>query len=106
MFSKVVHVNSLLRSSVCIAMWPMCPYQLCVQPQTYHQSAPHLVVYEAHVPVVEGATVASDSYTSAVHCATSQTLCVLQGSATYAPEKSALVWHMRNFPGGKEYMLR
>lgn len=31
---------------------------------------------------------------------------VLQGSASYAPEKSALVWHMRNFPGGKEYMLR
>lgn len=29
-----------------------------------------------------------------------------QGSASYAPEKSALVWHMRNFPGGKEYMLR
>jgi hypothetical protein len=31
---------------------------------------------------------------------------VVQGSAVYAPEKSALVWQMRNFPGGKEYMLR
>lgn len=36
--------------------------------------------------------------TSAVH--------LPQGSASYAPEKSALVWHMRNFPGGKEFMLR
>jgi hypothetical protein len=33
-------------------------------------------------------------------------LLVVQGSAVYAPEKSALVWQMRNFPGGKEYMLR
>jgi AP-1 complex subunit mu len=33
-------------------------------------------------------------------------VCAPQGSAVYAPEKSALVWHMRNFPGGKEYMLR
>jgi hypothetical protein len=31
---------------------------------------------------------------------------LVQGSASYAPEKSALVWHMRNFPGGKEFMLR
>ena len=24
----------------------------------------------------------------------------------YAPEKEALVWKIRNFPGGKEYLLR
>eukprot|EP00878_Enallax_costatus_P017732 GHUV01018630.1.p1 GENE.GHUV01018630.1~~GHUV01018630.1.p1 ORF type:complete len:309 (+),score=70.17 GHUV01018630.1:959-1885(+) len=36
---------------------------------------------------------------------TPQTRCS-QGSANYVPEKSALVWQMRNFPGGKEYILR
>ena len=30
----------------------------------------------------------------------------LQGSAAYAPEKEALVWKIRNFPGGKEFLLR
>ena len=29
-----------------------------------------------------------------------------QGSAAYAPEKEALVWKIRNFPGGKEFLLR
>lgn len=29
-----------------------------------------------------------------------------QGNALYAPEKSALVWQIKNFPGGKEYLLR
>lgn len=29
-----------------------------------------------------------------------------QGSAQYAPEKEALVWKLKNFPGGKEYLLR
>lgn len=29
-----------------------------------------------------------------------------QGYATYAPEKDALVWKLRNFPGGKEFLLR
>lgn len=29
-----------------------------------------------------------------------------QGSATYVPEKAALVWHIKQFPGGKEFMLR
>lgn len=29
-----------------------------------------------------------------------------QGSATYVPEKSALVWSIKSFPGGKEFMLR
>jgi len=29
-----------------------------------------------------------------------------QGSADYAPEKEALVWKIKNFPGGKEFMLR
>ncbi|GKV14563.1 hypothetical protein SLEP1_g25418 [Rubroshorea leprosula] len=28
------------------------------------------------------------------------------GSASYAPESDALVWKIRSFPGGKEYMLR
>ncbi|XP_050872310.1 AP-1 complex subunit mu-2 isoform X1 [Lathyrus oleraceus] len=28
------------------------------------------------------------------------------GSAAYAPEKDALIWKIRSFPGGKEYMLR
>ena len=30
----------------------------------------------------------------------------VQGTAVYVPEKEALVWKIRNFPGGKEYMLR
>jgi len=29
-----------------------------------------------------------------------------QGSAEYAPEREALVWKIKNFPGGKEFMLR
>ena len=29
-----------------------------------------------------------------------------QGSAVYVPEKAALMWSIKNFPGGKEYMLR
>ncbi|KAH0449506.1 hypothetical protein IEQ34_020198 [Dendrobium chrysotoxum] len=28
------------------------------------------------------------------------------GSAAYAPEKDALVWKIKSFPGGKEYMVR
>ncbi|PHT48265.1 AP-1 complex subunit mu-2 [Capsicum baccatum] len=28
------------------------------------------------------------------------------GSSTYAPEKDALIWKIKSFPGGKEYMLR
>lgn len=28
------------------------------------------------------------------------------GTATYLPEKSALVWSIKSFPGGKEYVLR
>ncbi|XP_024529599.1 AP-1 complex subunit mu-2 [Selaginella moellendorffii] len=28
------------------------------------------------------------------------------GSSVYAPEKEALVWKIKSFPGGKEYMLR
>jgi len=28
-----------------------------------------------------------------------------QGMATYAPEKDALVWKIRNFPGGREFTL-
>ena len=29
-----------------------------------------------------------------------------QGSAEYAPEREALVWKIKNFPGGKEFLLR
>ncbi|MEW5313386.1 MAG: hypothetical protein WDW38_004957 [Sanguina aurantia] len=29
-----------------------------------------------------------------------------QGTAVYVPEKSALVWTIKSFPGGKEFMLR
>ena len=29
-----------------------------------------------------------------------------QGSAVYAPEKEALLWKIKNFPGGREFMLR
>lgn len=29
-----------------------------------------------------------------------------QGLASYAPENDALVWRIKNFPGGKEYLLR
>ncbi|KAK3223442.1 hypothetical protein Dsin_010467 [Dipteronia sinensis] len=28
------------------------------------------------------------------------------GSASYAPESDAIIWKIRSFPGGKEYMLR
>ena len=30
----------------------------------------------------------------------------VQGSAVYAPEKEALLWKIKNFPGGREFMLR
>lgn len=30
----------------------------------------------------------------------------LQGTAAYAPEKAALVWKIKNFPGGQEFLLR
>ena len=29
-----------------------------------------------------------------------------QGAAVYAPEKEAMVWKIKNFPGGKEFLLR
>ena len=38
--------------------------------------------------------------------ATAPTARCSQGSATYAPEKSALVWNIKSFPGGKELSLR
>ena len=31
---------------------------------------------------------------------------LFQGSASYVPEKEALVWKIKNFPGGKEFLLR
>ena len=33
-------------------------------------------------------------------------IAVLQGAAVYAPEKEAMVWKIKNFPGGKEFLLR
>lgn len=33
-------------------------------------------------------------------------LACLQGAAVYAPEKEAMVWKIKNFPGGKEFLLR
>jgi AP-1 complex subunit mu len=30
----------------------------------------------------------------------------VQGTAIYAPEKDALVWKIKNFPGGREFLLR
>ena len=30
----------------------------------------------------------------------------MQGAAVYAPEKEAMVWKIKNFPGGKEFLLR
>ncbi|EFJ52801.1 hypothetical protein VOLCADRAFT_108841 [Volvox carteri f. nagariensis] len=38
--------------------------------------------------------------------AISPTMKCTQGSAAYVPEKSALVWTIKSFPGGKEYSLR
>ena len=29
-----------------------------------------------------------------------------QGSATYVPEKAAMVWSIKSFPGGREYKMR
>ncbi|KAK9805774.1 hypothetical protein WJX73_008271 [Symbiochloris irregularis] len=29
-----------------------------------------------------------------------------QGTATYAPEKDAMVWKIKNFPGGREFVMR
>ncbi|KAK9832883.1 hypothetical protein WJX74_000672 [Apatococcus lobatus] len=40
----------------------------------------------------------SDAITPTVRCS--------QGSAVYAPEKEALLWKIKNFPGGREFMLR
>lgn len=38
--------------------------------------------------------------------ATAPTTRCTQGSSQYVPEKSALVWHIKNFPGGKEFQMR
>lgn len=38
--------------------------------------------------------------------ATSPVVRPSQGFADYAPEREALVWKIKNFPGGKEFMLR
>ena len=31
---------------------------------------------------------------------------LLQGTAVYVPEKEALVWKIKSFPGGREFLLR
>ncbi|KAK9714682.1 hypothetical protein RND81_06G111900 [Saponaria officinalis] len=38
--------------------------------------------------------------------ATNPNICMSMGSASYAPEKDALLWKIKSFPGGKEYMVR
>ncbi|KAL8137847.1 hypothetical protein V2J09_003848 [Rumex salicifolius] len=38
--------------------------------------------------------------------ATNPNIRTSMGSASYAPEKDALVWKIKSFPGGKEYMMR
>ncbi|GFY88251.1 clathrin adaptor complexes medium subunit family protein [Actinidia rufa] len=38
--------------------------------------------------------------------ATNPNIRTSMGSASYAPENDALVWKIKSFPGGKEYMLR
>ncbi|KAK9119788.1 hypothetical protein Scep_017881 [Stephania cephalantha] len=38
--------------------------------------------------------------------ATNPNIRTSMGSANYAPENDALVWKIKSFPGGKEYMLR
>lgn len=38
--------------------------------------------------------------------ATTPTVRTSQGSAAYEPDNEALVWKIKNFPGGKEYLLR
>ncbi|KAL5708672.1 AP-1 complex subunit mu-2 [Ranunculus cassubicifolius] len=38
--------------------------------------------------------------------ATNPNLRTSMGTATYAPEKDALMWKIKAFPGGKEYMMR
>ncbi|KAJ7557232.1 hypothetical protein O6H91_05G117700 [Diphasiastrum complanatum] len=38
--------------------------------------------------------------------ATTPSVRTSMGSSTYAPEKEALIWKIKSFPGGKEYMLR
>ncbi|KAG0456470.1 hypothetical protein HPP92_024258 [Vanilla planifolia] len=38
--------------------------------------------------------------------ATNPSIRTSMGSAAYAPENDALVWKIKSFPGGKEYMLR
>lgn len=30
----------------------------------------------------------------------------MQGTAVYVPEKEALVWKIKSFPGGREFLLR
>ena len=38
-------------------------------------------------------------------CVASICCLLLQGTAVYAPEKDALVWKIKNFPGGREFLL-
>lgn len=36
----------------------------------------------------------------------SQRCFIVQGAAVYVPEKEALVWKIKSFPGGREFLLR
>ena len=46
--------------------------------------------------------VLADICSNGGHCFT---VC-MQGNAVYAPEKEAMLWKIKNFPGGKEFVLR
>ena len=35
-----------------------------------------------------------------------EALCPAQGAAVYVPEKEALIWKIKSFPGGREFLLR
>ncbi|RRT77828.1 hypothetical protein B296_00025103 [Ensete ventricosum] len=45
-------------------------------------------------------------HTERVYDATNTNVRTSMGSAKYAPENDALVWKIKSFPGGKEYMCR
>ena len=39
-------------------------------------------------------------------CLMTCSLCINQGVATYVPEQEAMVWKIKHFPGGREFLLR
>jgi hypothetical protein len=46
------------------------------------------------------------SFHTPIHCLTHALPLWVQGTAVYMPEKSCLVWTIKSFPGGREFMLR